>query len=209
MMKIMDKLKFKIKLDKKILLFLVILLVIGITVGAIFVTILNQSDKSLVSEHLNEFLNSVESNKLDFSLVLKNNLISNILYVLIIWLLGISVIGLPIIIFMFFSKTFILGFSIGAIISTFKTKGILFGLVYTFPGQVISLLFLMLLVMYSLSFSFKMIYLIFKKKTLDFKVVMNKYFKILLVVLSVIILMSLYDTYLMPRLVKSIITFIR
>ena len=209
MMKIMDKLKFKIKLDKKILLFLVILLVIGITVGAIFVTILNQSDKSLVSEHLNEFLNSVESNKLDFSLVLKNNLISNILYVLIIWLLGISVIGLPIIIFMFFSKTFILGFSIGAIISTFKTKGILFGLVYTFPGQVISLLFMMLLVMYSLSFSFKMIYLIFKKKTLDFKVVMNKYFKILLVVLSVIILMSLYDTYLMPRLVKSIITFIR
>lgn len=209
MMKIMDKLKFKIKLDKKILLFLVILLVIGITVGAIFVTILNQSDKSLVSEHLNEFLNSVESNKLYFSLVLKNNLISNILYVLIIWLLGISVIGLPIIIFMFFSKTFILGFSIGAIISTFKTKGILFGLVYTFPGQVISLLFLMLLVMYSLSFSFKMIYLIFKKKTLDFKVVMNKYFKILLVVLSVIILMSLYDTYLMPRLVKSIITFIR
>ncbi len=208
-MKIMDKLKIKVKLDKKILLFLLILLIIGITVGSIFVTILNQSDKSLVSEHLNDFLNSVEGNKLDFSLALKNNLVSNILYVLIIWLLGISVIGLPIIIFMFFSKTFILGFSVGAIISTFKTKGILFSLIYTFPGQVISLLFLILLVMYSMSFSFKMIYLIFKKKTLDFKIVMNKYFKVLLVVLIAIILMSLYDTYLMPRLVKSVITFIR
>ena len=137
-MKIMDKLKIKVKLDKKILLFLLILLIIGITVGSIFVTILNQSDKSLVNEHLNDFLNSVEGNKLDFSLALKNNLVSNILYVLIIWLLGISVIGLPIIIFMFFSKTFILGFSVGAIISTFKTKGILFSLIYTFPGQVIS-----------------------------------------------------------------------
>ena len=208
-MKIMDKLKIKVKLYKKILLFLLILLIIGITVGSIFVTILNQSDKSLVNEHLNDFLNSVEGNKLDFSLVLKNNLVSNILCVLIIWLLGISVIGLPIIIFMFFSKTFILGFSVGAIISTFKTKGILFSLIYTFPGQVISLLFLILLVMYSMSFSFKMIYLIFKKKTLDFKIVMNKYFKVLLVVLIAIILMSLYDTYLMPRLVKSVITFIR
>ena len=208
-MKIMDKLKIKVKLDKKILLFLLILLIIGITVGSIFVTILNQSDKSLVNEHLNDFLNSVEGNKLDFSLALKNNLVSNILYVLIIWVLGISVIGLPIIIFMFFSKTFILGFSVGAIISTFKTKGILFSLIYTFPGQVISLLFLILLVMYSMSFSFKMIYLIFKKKTLDFKIVMNKYFKVLLVVLIAIILMSLYDTYLMPRLVKSVITFIR
>lgn len=168
-MKIMDKLKIKVKLDKKILLFLLILLIIGITVGSIFVTILNQSDKSLVNEHLNDFLNSVEGNKLDFSLALKNNLVSNILYVLIIWLLGISVIGLPIIIFMFFSKTFILGFSVGAIISTFKTKGILFSLIYTFPGQVISLLFLILLVMYSMSFSFKMIYLIFKKKTIGFQ----------------------------------------
>ena len=54
-----------------------------------------------------------------------------------------------------------------------------------------------------------MIYLIFKKKTSDFKIVMNKYFKVLLVVLIAIILMSLYDTYLMPRLVKSVITFIR
>ena len=147
-MKIMDKLKIKVKLDKKILLFLLILLIIGITVVSIFVTILNQSDKSLVSEHLNDFLNSVEGNKLDFSLALKNNLVSNILYVLIIWLLGISVIGLPIIIFMFFSKTFILGFSVGAIISTFKTKGILFSLIYTFPGQVISLLFLIILVFF-------------------------------------------------------------
>ena len=74
-MKIMDKLKIKVKLDKKILLFLLILLIIGITVGSIFVTILNQSDKSLVNEHLNDFLNSVEGNKLDFYLALKNNLV--------------------------------------------------------------------------------------------------------------------------------------
>ena len=138
----------------------------------------------------------------------ENNLITNISYVILIWLLGISVIGLPIIIIMFFTKCFILGFSVGAILTTFKLKGILVSLVYVFPGQVISLLFLLLLMMYSMSFTFKMIYAILKKKSIDFKLIMNKYFKILLIVLGVIILMSLCDTYLMPRLIKLLIPFI-
>ena len=71
------------------------------------------------------------------------------------------------------------------------------------------MLLYLLLTMYAMSFSFKLIYVIFKKKTLDFKIVMNKYFKILLLVLTIVILMNLYDTYLMPKLVKILIPFIK
>lgn len=208
-MRVLDKLKFKVKIDKKLLIFLTVLLLVGIAVGSIFVSILDSTDTNLVNEHLNNFINSIENDKLDYLQALKSNLITNISFVLVIWLLGISIIGLPIILIMFFSKTFILGFSVGAILSVFKTKGILFSLVYIFPGQVISLLFYLFLTMYAMSFSFKLIYVIFKKKTLDFKIIMNKYFKILLFVLVVVVLMNLYDTYLMPKLVKSILPFIR
>ncbi len=208
-MKIMDKLKFQVKIDKKLLIFLTILLLIGIAFGSIFVSILDNSDKTLVNEHLNNFINSIETDKLDYFQALKSNLITNISFVIVIWLLGISIIGLPIILIMFFSKTFILGFSVGAILSVFKTKGLLFSLVHIFPGQVISLLLYLLLTMYAMSFSFKLIYVIFKKKTLDFKIVMNKYFKILLLVLTIVVLMNLYDTYLMPKLVKILIPFIK
>lgn len=202
----MDKLK--IKINKKIFVFLFILMLMGIIAGSIFTTILNSSDKELVINHLNEFIDNINNNRLNYLFALKNNLITNISYVILIWLLGISVIGLPIIIIMFFTKCFILGFSVGAILTTFKLKGILVSLVYVFPGQVISLLFLLLLMMYSMSFTFKMIYAILKKKSIDFKLIMNKYFKILLIVLGVVILMSLYDTYLMPRLIKLLIPFI-
>ena len=208
-MKIMDKLKFQVKIDKKLLIFLTVLLLIGIAFGSIFVSILDNSDKTLVNEHLNNFINSIETDKLDYFQALKSNLITNISFVIVIWLLGISIIGLPIILIMFFSKTFILGFSVGAILSVFKTKGLLFSLVHIFPGQVISLLLYLLLTMYAMSFSFKLIYVIFKKKTLDFKIVMNKYFKILLLVLTIVVLMNLYDTYLMPKLVKILIPFIK
>lgn len=202
----MDKLK--IKINKKIFVFLFVLMLMGIIAGSIFTTILNSSDKELVINHLNEFIDNINNNRLDYLFALKNNLITNISYVILIWLLGISVIGLPIIIIMFFTKCFILGFSVGAILTTFKLKGILVSLVYVFPGQVISLLFLLLLMMYSMSFTFKMIYAILKKKSIDFKLIMNKYFKILLIVLGVIILMSLCDTYLIPRLIKLLIPFI-
>lgn len=202
-MKIMDKLKLRINIDKKLLIFLTILLLIGITVGSIFVSILDSTDKSLISEHLYNFIDNIESNNLDYFSVLKNNLITNISFVIVIWLLGISVIGLPFILIMFFSKCFILGFSIGAILYVFKFNGILFSLFYILPGQVVSILIYLLLTMYAMSFSFKMIYTILKRKTLDFKIIMNKYFKIFLFVLLIIIVMNLYDTYLMPKLIKQ------
>ncbi len=202
----MDKLK--IKVDKKLFVFLLVLMIIGISVGSILVTILNSSDKNLTIEYINEFTNNIKDNKLDYLFALKNNLFSNLSYIILIWLLGISIIGLPIMLIMFFSKSFILGFSIGAVLETYKAKGILFSLVYVFPGQVIDLLFLLLLMMYAMSFSFKLIYAIFKKKSLDFKLVMNRYFKIFLLVLIVTLLMTLYDTFLMPKLIKLIIPFI-
>ena len=202
----MDKLK--IKIDKKLFVFLLVLMIIGISVGSVLVTILNSSDKNLTIEYINEFTNNIKDNKLDYLFALKNNLFSNLSYIILIWLLGISIIGLPIMLIMFFSKSFILGFSIGAVLETYKAKGILFSLVYVFPGQVINLLFLLLLMMYAMSFSFKLIYAIFKKKSLDFKLVMNRYFKIFLLVLIVTLLMTLYDTFLMPKLIKLIIPFI-
>ena len=209
MKKIMDKLKNVIKLNKNLIVFLTVLMLVGIIFGAVFVTILNKTDKDLIINHLNGFINNIETNKIDYWLVLKNNMITNLMFIGIVWLLGISIIGLPIIIGMFFTKAFILGFSIGSIISTFGTKGILFSIIYTFPGQVISLIFISLLMMYAMSFSLKLIYAIFKKKTIDFKIMINRYSIIFLIVLIVIILMTLYDTYLMPKIVKTIIPLLK
>ena len=208
-MKVLDKLKNKIRLDKKLLVFLTVLLIVGIITGGVFVTILNNSDKALVTEYLNNFLNNIDAGQVDYLFVIKNNLITNVLYVLIIWLLGISIIGLPIMVIMYFFKVFTLGFTIGSIILSYNFKGVLFALIYTFPAQVFIILALLLLMMYAMSFSFKLIFTIFKKKTMDFKLIMNKYFKILLVCLGIVILMSLYDAYVMPNIVKTIISFIR
>jgi len=208
-MKLLDKLKNRIKYDKKLVLFLIILGIIGIAAGSIFVTLLNSNDTKMITEYLNNFLTNIQNNEMNYLNVLKNNLITNIFYVILIWLLGISIIGLPIILIIYFSKTFILGFSIGSIISVYKFKGILFAISYVFPGQILTLISISILTMYAISFSLKLIYAIFKRKTIDFKMIMNKYLIVLGIVLLIVVLSNLYDTFVMPNIIKTIMPFIK
>jgi len=208
-LKKLDRLKNKVKFDKSLVIFLLVLGIVGLVSGAFFVTVLNNTDTELVKNHLQNFVNNIENGNLDYLYVFKNNIFTNLFYVLIIWLLGISVIGLPILVIIYFSKTFILGFSIGSIISVYKLKGILFSIVYVFPGQVFNLIAIFILTMYSISFSIKLIYAVFRKKTIDFKFLINKYMLILVICAGVIILTSLYDTFLMPRLVSLLVPFIK
>ncbi len=209
MKKVIHTVKSKIKLDKNLIIFLLVLLLVGLISGSIFSTILNSSDELLVNEHLNTFLTNIENNTLDYFNAFKSNFITNILQVILIWLLGISVIGLPIIIFIYFSKTFILGFTIGCILNTFKLRGILFATIYIFPFEVINVIITAILVMYSISFSIKMIYSVFKKKTVDFKFMINKYLIILFICLFSNLINSIYSSYVIPNILKNLISFIR
>lgn len=205
----LDKVKDKVKFNKKIILFLMILTVIALISGSIFLTILNEEDFKLVSNHLNGFLDTIKNNKMNYLLVLKNNLIPNIIYVFLIWLLGISIIGIPIIIFIYFFKVFILGFSVASIMATYSFKGILFSLIYIFPGQIFTMIGFLILSIFALNFSFKILNGIFLKKVINFKFIITKYLIILGLCLGIIVLFGLYDTYLMPNIIKLIINFIR
>ncbi len=203
--KYLDKLKSFIKFDRNLGLFFIIILIIGISAGSLFVTILNDSDKELITNYFNTFID----NEPDYLTVLKDNIITVILYVLGIWLLGISVIGVPIIIFLFFSKCFILGFTIGTIILSRGLKGIIISLLYAIPSQLIVVIALMFLSLYAISFSGVLTLSIIKKKTINFKIMFNKYLIVLTVVLILSIIMVLYDTYIMPYLVKNISNLIK
>ena len=104
-MKWMDKLKGTIKVNKKTLLFFTILLIIGIIAGSIFMAILSETDKKLVIDYFNNYISNIENNKLNYLEGIKNGLFNNLLYIIIIWILGISIIGIPIVTIMFFIKS--------------------------------------------------------------------------------------------------------
>lgn len=204
MKKILDKLSSKIKINKKVLVFLMVLALIALISGSIFVVMLDNHDKSIVTNYLNEFIENICKNKVDYLFVLKDSLLSNITLIISIWLLGISVIGIPIILFLFFSQIFTFGFALASIILNYKFKGLLLAFLYTFPNYIIYFMALFIIVSYSLILSIKFIYSVINKKQIDFKIVSNRYLLVLVFSLIAITLCSLYETFVFPSIIRLI-----
>lgn len=208
MKKQMDKLKNKTTSNKKIIVFLVGLFLIGLIAGSIFITIISKSDQALVKEYIKEFVNKADKNKLNYLEALKNASLSNGLFIVIVWLLGFSIIGIPIVIFMYFSKAFILGFSLSSFILQYKFKGLLLALIYFFPHHVVNILAYTLIMIYSLKISFILVNSIIKKKTISFKVIMNRYLIVFAVSIGMVIVASLYECFVVPFLIRNLIGFL-
>ena len=202
----MDKLK--ITINKKMFIFLLVLFVIGIIVGSLFVTILKDSDKTLITESLNNFFTNVKTLNLKWKSTLITTLITQASYVIGIWILGISIIGLPLILIIYFSKAFILGFSIGSILLNYNVKGILLSIAYIFPHQIINFFIYTILAIYALSLSIKLFDSLLHKKKLDFRPILNKYLFILMVSVVLCITSTLLEVFVMPRLVYYVTTLV-
>ena len=209
MKKYLDKLKCNIYINKNLFVFLLVIVIIGVISGSLFSIIMSSSDKSLVMEYINNFFNSLKEGKLNYNNNIINSLFFTILFAILIWLLGISVIGFFIVLFLLFLKAFILGFTTSSIIYSFKLKGLLYGLIYVFPHQVINLFVFMLLSAYALIVSFKVIRCFSGKRVLDFRNIFKWYLIVLIFSLVCLVLTSLYEIYGMPKLLNIVLTILK
>lgn len=204
MKKIMDKLLNTIKFDKRYVFFCLILVILGIICGSLFMVILNSSDKNLVIEYIESFVNTVKMNDFNYIDTLKNTLIINYLVIIIISIIGFTYFLVPINILILFYKAFIIGFSLSGFILTYKIKGILLSIVYIFPHLIINISLFILLTAFTLKISIKMIKYIIKKKDVNMRFYFNKYLYTLLFILVIITITSFYESFVSPYLLKLI-----
>lgn len=209
MKKQMDKLKSKIKTSKKFTIFLFALALIGVVLGSFFITMLASSDKTLVKEYLDQYTGVIKTGKVNYFSIFLSSFLNSGLTFLAIWMLGISVVGIPIILFLFFCKAFTLGFSIGSILYVYKWKGMMLSFFYVFPHQVILLLAYGILMIYALSVSMKMIEAVAKKKSIDFRHIMEKYSIVLGISMLLLLITSFYETFAMQNVMKWVLSVIK
>ena len=212
-MKKMDKLKNKIKSyyknNKKSFYLLLLIAIIGFIAGTIFICYLSENDQITVKNYMDSFLNDIKNNKLNYLDCFKNILISNLFFIIFSWILGMSIIGIPINIISYFIKSFILGFSLSAFILKYKTLGILYSICYIFPHHIINFIIYTIIMLYSINLSGILCYSIFNKKELNFKTIINKYFKILIISIILIIISALIETYFTPFIFSKLFLFIK
>lgn len=205
MKQVMDKLKIITVKNKKIILFLLGIAIIGFITGTIYTIILTDADKGLVKNYITTFISEIDNNKLNYLKSFKNAFLSNIILTITIWILGISVIGIPINLFIYFSKIFTLGFSISAFILKYKSKGCLIALMYIFPHHILNIIIYTILLIFSIKFSKKIINAMKSKKPVAFQKSFAKYTVIFGIGIILITLTTLIEIFLTPLLIKKIL----
>lgn len=192
--------------SKKINYFVITILLFGIISGSIFLIVLNDTDKSNAILQIETFISNIDSNKIDNGLALKNSLIINYIFVGLIWGLGLSIIGVIFNIFLTYIKGFIIGFSISSIFLTYKYKGILMGLLYIFPHQIINIMVVCILTIYSIMFSHNLLTIIVSKNSKKNRSMLKKYVIILIFGVIASFISSILEVYMFPNLLKVIIS---
>lgn len=192
--------------SKKLNIFILSIIILGIILGSIFSTIITQNDQNLVIEKIKLFITNISDNSLNTITSFKNSISINLIYIIIIWILGMTLIGIPINTFLLFIKNFILGFSLSSFILTYSYKGLILSSIYLIFGELLTIIILSILTTYSIIFSSKLLKHIFKSNTPN---EIPKYLKnySLIFVISIILCLisSISESFLVPTLVKLII----
>ena len=190
--------------NKRINRVILILFIIGFISGCLFLTIVNTDEKEIIISQITNFISNINNNSIDNLDLLKNSLINNYVYVIVLWILGLSILGVIINIFLVYIKGFILGFTLSSIVLTYKTKGILFSLVYVFPNELIKVLVILLLGVYSLTLSLDIVKELLKKNNNELRKVFKRYVVILCISIILMGVSSLYESYVIPDLLNFI-----
>lgn len=112
----------------KLYLIVIIILVVGIVAGVVFVNNTSAEEAQEIQNYITEFINLLkQGNRIDTGQLLKKSLGDNITLIIIMWLLGSTVIGIPIVMGIVLFRGFCIGYSVSAIIASIGVqKGILF-----------------------------------------------------------------------------------
>lgn len=117
--KIKEILLAYIKNNLREIAIITIIFLIGLIFGIIFVNNSGSEQANEISSYINEFVNSLKNNiQINKAQLLKDALISNFLLVIILWFVGSTVIGIPIVYSVIAYKGFCLGYTISSSIAT-------------------------------------------------------------------------------------------
>lgn len=191
------------KKNKYKYIFLITIIILGFLSGIILSNILSYNDKKEIATIVEEyFLNLKENTEINYISNFINNLNVNFIYLLLLFIFGLSIIGVILNPFILYFKSFILGLSVGIIISIYRFKGIIGGILYIFPHQIINIIVYLLLSYYGISLSIKLFKSLFLKKTFNSSEFMKKYFKIVGLSSFVLLISTLYETFLADFIMK-------
>jgi len=209
MKKIINYLNETIKKEKQIVIFMIIIFLVGLIAGSLFINLISQGDKDILTNQVTTFFASIKKLSGDVFGVnaLFDGLLNNYSQLFIIFVLGISMIGVIAVVFILFFKGFTLGTTLSTIMLKYQLKGVLGVFLYVFPTIIINVLIYIFISFFATHASIKFLKALLKKENLNFKSFLGKYLLSFIISIILMFICCLLDAFLTPLLLK-LFTFI-
>ena len=111
-----------IKENLRSYLILIIIFFIGLLLGVVFINNINEVQSKQISEYISNFINSVKENyQISTNSLLITSIINNLCIAILLWFLGSTVIGVPLIYLVIGYKGYCIGYTIAAVTATLGT----------------------------------------------------------------------------------------
>lgn len=130
---------------------------IGLAVGGFTIKSLGSGDKQELLAYMNSFFKIYSGESVSGFTVFMQSAKNNFFSILIIWILSLTIIGVPALLIVIGFRGFILGFSIGFFIEGMGLKGLVFSLVGIIPQNIIYIPCILISGALSLTFSISVI----------------------------------------------------
>jgi len=189
-----------IKSYKLLYLFASTLIICGFVFGVILFNKQNSESVSSLSNFLNSIINIDYIN--DTSNI-QSSLFSNCILLFVIFIFGLSIVGIPFVSFIVFTKGLQIGFSCALYLKSYAVKGFL-GILLTLIPQIIFELFavfILSVIAFEISLSIVLACFV-EKKNVRIKEFLNHYLNFFILSLILVLISSLFKIYIVPILYK-------
>lgn len=138
---ILGRFKEHIHVNLNLYIIVSIFFLIGIIGGVMFSNNIKSELQEPINSYISNFAEEIKSGyQVDYNVLIKQILLNHALFVLLIWFMGCTVIGIPIVYTIVAWKGFSLSYTIASIISTFGTEnGIIICLLGLFLQNIITI----------------------------------------------------------------------
>lgn len=195
-----------IKENIKTYLILLIIFFIGLILGVIFVDNASEPQANQISSYINNFINSIKENyQISTKDLLKETVINNVSIAVILWFLGSTVIGFPLIYVVICYKGYCIGYTISSVIATIGTaKGIVFILATMLLQNIIYIPVILTLGVSGVKL-YRLIMEDRRRENIKIQIAKHTIFSILMLVL--LIISALIETYISGNLLEAVIKY--
>ncbi len=198
---------YHIEENRSIYIFTMILFLIGIIFGAIIVNSLSLGQKHDLHIYLTQFFGQVAEGQLaDSKAMFSQSFAHYIKYIGLMWVLGLTIIGLPIILILLFIKGIVVGFTVGFLVNQLGLSGFFLSFASIMPQNIILVPVFIVIATASISFSLKMIRHQFIKKNHEpvFQQFL-RYSALVLCIGALLAVSSAFEAYVSPNLMRMVV----